>query len=434
VSWPLPGACDPAGTGAAAPAPRSSLGKLRAFLDTHDFRQHRKLSMQCKGLKKMKVTASKNIIISGWYGQFNAGDDAILDVFIEQTKARIDCDIAVLSEAPHNIHDVRALPHPVAFGRGALGYLLDGSYFRHLNKIRHCDLFVLGGGGLLRDNTNWRNLVRLLDEIWIAKLFGRKVMLYAIGVGPFKSRLGKWLIGRSVNMCDLITVRSERCAALLREIGIAPKRIHLVADPAFLLAPQAPDDPELAALFSSGKKIGFYPTYALLRGFPDDSHLKRLAAALDRLVETEGAEIVAMPMSVRSNGVDDVLVANLIRAAMKYPEALAIYEKRLTAPELKWVTAKAKLNITVRLHAMIFSLGTDVPVVAVNYEPKVGNVFAAFGAPECLVEIDDRLGSTLADATSRCIRNLASSTHSIAEQRAITTASSAKTFDLMAAL
>jgi polysaccharide pyruvyl transferase CsaB len=382
----------------------------------------------------MKVAASKNIIISGWYGQFNAGDDAILDVFIEQTKARIACDIAVLSEAPENIANVRALPHPVAFGRGALRYLLDGSYFRHLKNIHRCDLFVLGGGGLLRDNTNWRNLVRLLDEIWMAKLFGRKVMLYAIGVGPFKSRLGKWLIGRSVNMCDLITVRSERCVALLREIGIAPQRINLVADPAFLLAPQAPRDPELKALFADGEKIGFYPTYALLRGFPDDSHLKRLAAALDRLVETEGAAIVAMPMSVRSNGFDDVRVAKLIRAAMRYPEALAVYEKRLTAPELKWVTAQAKLNITVRLHAMIFSLGCDVPVVAVNYEPKVGNVFAAFGAPEYLVDIDDRLGTTLADATSLCISNLAPYTRSIAGQRALTTACSAKTFDLIATL
>jgi polysaccharide pyruvyl transferase CsaB len=382
----------------------------------------------------MKRNGPQNIVINGWYGQFNAGDDAILEVFIEQTKARIDCDIAVMSEAPENIENLRALPHPVGFGREALTNLLDGSYFRHLNNIRRCDLFVLGGGGLLRDNTNWRNLVRLLDEIWIAKLFGRKTMLYAIGVGPFKSRLGKWLIGRSVDMCDLITVRSERCAALLHEIGIAPERIHLVADPAFLLAPKAPQDPELATLFAGGKKIGFYPTFALLLGFPDDSHLRRLAAALDRLVETQGVEIVAMPMSVLSDGFDDVRVAKLIRAAMKHPEALAVYEKRLTASELKWVSAQAMLNITVRLHAMIFSLGCDVPVVAVNYEPKVANVFAAFGAPEYLVDIDDRLDTTLADATSLCISNLSSYTRRIADRRAIMATSSAKTFDLIADL
>lgn len=381
------------------------------------------------------VTLCKNIIISGWYGQFNAGDDAILDVFIEQARARGAHDIAVLTESPENLPDMAALPHPVGFGRGALKNLLDGNYLRHLNRLRRCDLFVLGGGGLLRDNTNWRNLVRLLDEIWWARLFGRKVMLYAIGVGPFHSRLGKWLIARSVNMCDLITVRSESCAALLRELGVAPGRIHVVADPAFLLAEQAPHDPELAALFAGGEKIGFYPTYALLRrAFPGDAHLKRLAAALDRLVETEGAQMVAVPMSVRSDGFDDVRVAKLIRAEMKYPEALAIYEKRLTAQELKWASARARLNITVRLHAMIFSLGCGVPVVAINYEPKVRNVFAAFGAPEYLVDIDERLDTALAEATSLCIRNLTSYSQRIAEQSGPTRAAAAKTFDLMAAL
>lgn len=377
----------------------------------------------------------KSIIISGWYGQFNAGDDAILEVFIEQTRARTACDIAVLSEAPENMPEVAAVPHPVGFGRGALSNFFDGSYLRHLKRLRRCDLFVLGGGGLLRDNTNWRNLVRLLDEIWWAKLFGRKVMLYAIGVGPFKSRVGKWLIRHSVNMCDLITVRSERCAALLREIGIAPHRIHLVADPAFLLASQAPTDPALGELFAGGKKIGFYPTYALLRkAFPGDAHLKRMAAALDRLVESDAAQLVAVPMSVRSDGLDDVRVAKLIRAQMKYPEALAIYEKRLTAQELKWVTAQARLNITVRLHAMIFSLGCGVPVVAINYEPKVSNVLAAFGTPGYLVEIDEQLASTLADATRACIGELASYVQQIARQREPVRAAAAKTFDLMAVL
>ncbi|HEX9172942.1 MAG TPA: polysaccharide pyruvyl transferase family protein [Telluria sp.] len=383
----------------------------------------------------MTAISSKNILISGWYGQCNAGDDAILDVFIEEATARMTGEITVLSETPGNLTHVRALPHPVGFGRGSLGYLLDGTYFRHLKAVRHCDLFVLGGGGLLRDNTNWRNLVRLLDEIWIAKLFGRKVMLYAIGVGPFKTRLGKWLIARSVKLCDLITVRSEHCAALLREIGIAPHRIHVVADPAFLLAQQSPADPELAGLFEGKKKIGFYPTYAMLRAnVAAGSHLKHIAAALDRLVESENVEIVAMPMSVRGDGFDDVRVARLIRAEMQHPTAMAIYEKRLTPAQLKWVSAQAMLNITVRLHAMIFSLGSGVPVVAINYEPKVANVFATFNAPEYLVELDDRLGTALAEATALCINNLESYARHIADRGPLVNAMAARTFELMAAL
>lgn len=380
---------------------------------------------------------SVNIVISGWYGQFNAGDDAILEVFLAESSSRLDADVTVLSEAPEYITAsprVSARFHLIVFSQAMLQTILKGKLFQHLALIWRSDLFVLGGGGLLRDNTNWRNLLRLLDEIWFAKLFGKKAMLYAIGVGPFKSRLGKWLIGYSVKHCDLVTVRSEQCAALLRDIGVDPDRIHVVADPAFLLQAQQPDDPALLKLFEGGRKVGFYPTFALLRWWQDDAHLKRFAAALDALVESEGIEIVAMPMSVLDNGFDDVRTARAIQAAMKHPESMQIYNKRLTAPELKWATSQACMNITVRLHAMIFSLGCDVPVVAINYEPKVGNVFAEFGTPECLVEIDEALASTLFHASRHCLRNLKSYATRIRQHRAITTASAAKTFNLMAKL
>ena len=383
---------------------------------------------------KSKTT---NIVINGWYGQFNAGDDAILDVFIKESMRRLDCNFTVLSEEPKNIGEtphVRSRFHLIVLSGSLLQVVLNGKLFRYLAEFRKADLFVLGGGGLLRDNTNWRNLLRLLDEIWFAKIFGKKSMLYAIGVGPFKSRLGKWVIGASVKQCSLVTVRSEQCAALLRDIGVEPKRIHVVADPAFLLQAQAPHDPELIKLFESGKKVGFYPTFALLLWWQDDAHLKRFAAALDALVESEGIEIVAMPMSVLADGFDDVKTARSIQSLMKHPDAMQVYDKALTAPELKWATGQAIMNITVRLHAMIFSLGCDVPVVAVNYEPKVGNVFAEFSMPECLVAIDDELAATLAEASRHCLQNLDTYAEQIRQRRAITTVSSARTFDLMANL
>jgi len=379
-----------------------------------------------------------NIFINGWYGQLNAGDDAILDVFIEQTLARFDAHFTVLSELPENIPQtprVRSLHHPALLGRETPSALVKGRLWRHVNELRKADLFVLGGGGILRDNTNWRNLLRLLDEIWFAKMLGKKIMLYGIGVGPFKTALGRKLIGFSARLCDLVTVRSERCAQLLRDVGVDPQRIHVVSDPAFLLTTRVPVDPELHRLFEPGKKtIGFYPTFALDVCYPGDAHFIELAKALDRIGEDPEVRLVAVPMSVLDTDLDDVATARRIRGFMKYPERLQIYEKRLDASELKWVTSQATLNLTVRLHAMIFSLGANVPVVAVNYEPKVANVFSEFNMPQYMVDMTPDLGDRIVAATTLALANLPNYASAIRERRAHISANAMRIFDLMSEL
>jgi polysaccharide pyruvyl transferase WcaK-like protein len=267
-------------------------------------------------------------------------------------------------------------------------------------------------------------------------MLGKKIMLYGIGVGPFKTKLGRKLIGASARMCDLITVRSERCAQLLREVGVEPRRIHVVSDPAFLLAPRQPADPELLRLFERDKKtIGFYPTFALESFFPGEDHFKELAKALDEVSEDPEVRLVAMPMSVLGNGkMDDVTTARHIRDYMKHPERLHIYEKPLDAAELKWVTAQAVLNLTVRLHAMIFSLGSNVPVVAVNYEPKVANVFREFDMPQYLVEVTPGMGKRMAEAAALALRNREQTVAGIRERRARINAGAKRIFDLMGEL
>lgn len=382
----------------------------------------------------MTENATYPIVLSGWYGQYNAGDDAILDVFVEQVRKRTDATITVLSECPHQVEPragLHSAGHPLSVGHGTLRNMLNGTYLKHLRTLRASKLVVLGGGGLLRDNTNWRNLIRLLDELWLAKLFGRRAMLYAIGVGPFRSALGKRVIGMTVRMCDLVTVRSERCAELLRSVGVPDEKIHVVADPAFLLEPQTPHDPELHAMFAGGNKIGFYPTFALLLHENVDAELAHLAAALDALVERHGAEIVAVPMSVLADGFDDVKVARMVQALMKHPDAMQIYTRRLNAPELKWVTGQARLNVTVRLHAMIFSLGCGTPVVAANYEPKVANVGAGFGVQRYIVDMDAELGTRLADAGSAALNDLPAYRAELQLRRDAVTAAAAETFELM---
>lgn len=382
----------------------------------------------------MVPSSCRKIVINGWYGHFNAGDDAILDVFVDQVSARLGCQIDVMSELPENIPDsdtVKGIYHPPAYLRGLLSTVVKGNFLQHMRALKSADMFVLGGGGLLRDNTSWHNLLRLLDDIWWAKLLGCKVMLYAIGVGPFKTRLGRYLIGKSASMCDIITVRSIKNAELLQELGIPAERIHVVADPAFLLKSETPKDAGLIKLLAGKKKIGVFPALGLVDDGKDFSYALKFAAALDNLVEKHGLQFVSLPMRVRESGLDDVQLSHRIKSAMRYPEAMEVYEKRLTPAELKWATSQTLLNITVRLHAMIFALGARSPVVAINYEPKVENVFAAFGCPEYLVEMDNHLDIHLTTAVEKALNNLPEYIQKISAALPQNEKSAMRTFELI---
>lgn len=105
-----------------------------------------------------------NIVISGYYGFGNAGDEAMLCAIIDAIrKEEADAHITVISGNPketskkHNINAVGTF--------SALGIL---------KAIAHSDLVISGGGSLLQDATSIRNTYYYLSIMALAKLLREK--------------------------------------------------------------------------------------------------------------------------------------------------------------------------------------------------------------------------------------------------------------------
>ena len=99
-----------------------------------------------------------NIVISGYYGFGNAGDEAMLCAIIDAIrKEEADAHITVISGNPketskkHNINAVGTF--------SALGIL---------KAIAHSDLVISGGGSLLQDATSIRNTYYYLSIMALA--------------------------------------------------------------------------------------------------------------------------------------------------------------------------------------------------------------------------------------------------------------------------
>ena len=112
------------------------------------------------------------IVISGYYGFNNSGDDALLLSMIDDLKTVVDKgNITVLSKKPQETERVYGV-------RAVSRY----NIFLLLKNIFNCDLLISGGGTLIQDATSTKSLLYYLMIIRIAQMFGKKVMLYASGI------------------------------------------------------------------------------------------------------------------------------------------------------------------------------------------------------------------------------------------------------------
>ncbi len=350
-----------------------------------------------------------SICISGWYGSGNTGDEAILTQFIREIVSGPHVTLTILptdarrAYALYARNNISVIEHPVLIGRGGLVNLIRGRTSRLARAVRSADLFILGGGSLLHDRSSLRTLIRNLDEIWIAKLFGRKVALYAIGVGPLRRRSARWLVAMTVRKCDLIAVRDNGSKNLLIAIGVPENKIEIVADPALLLIPQAVVASRLHASPDDLQKfkdnaIGVFLIDDL--GIDSSHKLKIvtfLAKAFDALHDLIGVSFVFVPM-MSEQGDDDRLIAREVVQRMAHRDFTHLIEQTLAPDEMVWLAGQFRANITMRLHAFLFSMAMETPAIAISPDPKVTNAAHDFGLQEYVIPFESLSDMSLKDA------------------------------------
>jgi polysaccharide pyruvyl transferase CsaB len=368
---------------------------------------------------------TKHLLISGAYGYGNVGDEAILrGMLLALREAIPDADFVVLSGNPdltrtqHEVQAIRrvlflpSLRQMVAFGLSQAGLAQMRELTRHM---READVFIIGGGGLLYDRVNTAKAVWLEKfylfgwpisqwamEVGLARALGKPVVLYAVGVGPVTTRLGKLLLQRTARQVNLITVRDQASQAILSQYRVPAKRIHVTADPAILLSPASLDVGSTIlsqAGVSSDKRprIGlvlrsWYP-YTMSDKVSAAKHQARwesnMAEAADRLVESLEAELVFVPMQDYAEPFDDAACAGRIMVRMKHQERARCLARGLDPLAVMGILGAMDLVVAMRLHALILASAMSTPVVGIIYDPKVREFLKDIGQPDAGLQMDD---------------------------------------------
>ncbi|MBR6817858.1 MAG: polysaccharide pyruvyl transferase CsaB, partial [Acidaminococcaceae bacterium] len=238
------------------------------------------------------------IVISGYYGFNNAGDEALLTAILASLRAiEPKADITVISGNPGNTivkHQVKSLYRFAAV--------------RLLRAIGEADLVISGGGSLLQDVTSKRSLIYYLSIIAAAKWKGRKVMLFAQGIGPIRNRLMRLLTRLVVNKADAITVRDRDSAEELARMGVPAAKVEVTADPVLMLNPESKVMGK--AILAEAGLDPYKPIIGVsVREWPENQRcLKQLATALGKLSEKYNAQIAILPLQVSMDLKDSQLL------------------------------------------------------------------------------------------------------------------------------
>lgn len=297
------------------------------------------------------------ILISGYYGFANAGDEAMLTAIVESLREENrSLDLTVISGNPlmtAKKHNVQAIHR---FDLLAIG-----------KSMYKTDLLLSGGGSLLQDVTSTKSLFYYLSILALGKLFGKKVVLYAQGIGPINSVVARKLTGFICRRADLITVRDDGSLEELKNMGIPVEKIIVTADAVFSLpAANKQLGQQILAKYNLGQKpiIGF----ALRHWQGEERFIKEFAQAAQQLVTKYDAQVLFIPLQYPSDEELSQKVKSLMGAQQK---AVLILDQSFTSAEYVALISNLHLLIGMRLHALVFAALNKVPFLAVSYDPKV---------------------------------------------------------------
>ncbi|MFM2204900.1 MAG: polysaccharide pyruvyl transferase CsaB [Cyanobacteriota bacterium] len=294
---------------------------------------------------------ARSVLLCGYYGEHNLGDDALLESLLGQLPASVTPLVTAydqpMVEARHGVATVQ---------RRSLGQVL--------RALSRCRALVLGGGSLLQDSTSFRSLVYYAALILAARLQGQPVLLWAQGLGPLRRRRSRLLARLLLPLATAISWRDAASARLARQLGCSAPH---GADAVWALPPQP-------WIGRGGPVVVCWRPTALV----DPAGWSVLLQALEQLAESQNRQVLWLPFH---GAQDQPLLHQLIDQGL-VPPALQRRSRQIeaqTPSEAMAVFRSAGLVVAMRLHALILAALSGAPVAALSYDPKVQACAVEFG-------------------------------------------------------
>lgn len=355
------------------------------------------------------VSTSKTIVISGYYGFSNSGDEAVLKSILtaleqEGKAAGVDINPVVLSIDP----DWTSATYGVkSVHRMKLGEVRQA--------IKDSDGLISGGGSLLQDATSPKTIPYYLGVLKIAQWLGKPTFIYAQGVGPVNRKLFYPMIRSIFRKCTYISVRDIQSGELLQSMGISGEAIHVVPDPVMGLP--LPEGADVQRDFNPGSALrendvasvssieehresfeeplvqsslsnretegeGSLPVIGISVRYwhPERKELKAVAEGLKALAAQRPVHLRFLPFHQPDDLEASQFIASGIGDISKNGSIISFYRDEKQPQDMLREVSRCDMILGMRLHSLIYAANQRVPLLGISYDPKINHFLKRLGS------------------------------------------------------
>lgn len=282
-------------------------------------------------------------------------------------------------DGPPGIAHTKQMSRQVATGRGAL-----------IDWLRTFDLVVDSrAGDSFADIYGLPRLITMTLTAELVRKAGVPLVLGPQTIGPFTSRRGRWLAGRSLRQARVVMARDPDSAAASATLG-RPADV-LTTDVVFELDQQPPSGRRDVVLNPSGLLWNS-------NGHVDSASYRAIVTDLCRALIGAGRAVTLMAHVLDSPRVDnDVPVLNELADRTDGGVEIVV---PASLEQARAVLASAEVVIGSRMHACLNALSVGRPAIPLAYSRKFAPLLGDLGWPYT-VELNDESGQV--DAVRRAL-------------------------------
>lgn len=283
----------------------------------------------------------EKILIGGYFGFGNIGDEAILLSEIEFLKKE-GYKVIILTKRGIKLFNEECINRY--------------NFFKIFKIRKEFKYFILGGGGIFQDKTSLRSLLYYIFLIFFMKFLKKRVILLNVGIGPIKRKISKNLLSISLKKSDLIIFRDKYSYEYFNDL----KNKFLSTDSSFT--------------FSYTKRDSIDKILISLRKF-DLLNLEKFKKFIQILKDKLKKNLEFIVFSR-----DEIELAKYLNLKYFYSD---------NPLDILDYIGKCNFLIGTRYHSIIFSIITNTPFVGLIYDIKVLNLIKEIGVYTFLDPLED---------------------------------------------